>query len=346
MPFRLAKTDLPHPLPRGFEYHKHRSLIALPPPLTPIEQLTYQKKRVRRYLSHQTPYDAAVVKWQDQRSKSLAMLETDSTPRPGGARTIIYGRVSQSVRMNSHGEIVDSTSLDTNDAVAEKWYELHREYKRLPPLERERTFHDRDVSRRSTFATRPAGYELLHYVRRGDHIIFPAVDRLGCSIEDTASTLSYLFRRGVTVHLIGFPMSETYNPGDPMAQFMLAVLAWSSHIEWQFNSTRRKNATSSAKAAGKWTGTEAPFGFRYDLDAWGERKKGTDGKPVIVENQEEKEMLAEAYRVWKDDGWSVYEIKLALANLGVKRNGKPWREAQLYAAIQQIVDEHKRMGVV
>ncbi len=332
MPIVLRKTDLPNPLPPRYSYHKTRSLIRMPPPGTPQQELTYRAVRRRKHSA--LTYDQRLIAWQQSKENVLAKLDFECTPRVSGCKTFIYGRLSQSQRFLGHGEYKDSMGLDTQDDLAERWYSYSRERLGLPPLETDTQYHDKDVSRKTTFAQRPAAYRLLRALRRGDHVIFPAFDRLGCSAMDAASTLKYLATRGITSHIVGFPIQETFDPQNPLTMMLIAAFAMSAHFEWQSNSTRRKNATSTLKRSGKWTGNQCPYGFRELI---------VDGKKTFIADPDEQEFIREAYKAWCS-GWAVYDIYLVAANIGVERLGKPWTLDALYAAINQSHDERIRHG--
>lgn len=334
--FSLSKLDLPDPRPRGFDYHRHRSLLQLQPPSIQPQDLSYEaEKDYRTKRSYEEK-----LEWHKRHASTLHRLSYDPLPRSiPGPKTVMYGRVSSSIRAltdNTTGTRVEvgSTCLATLDDIANQWYQLNENRLNLPPMEVDRQFCDKDVSRKVPIEKRPQGFLLLRYLMRGDHLIFPAFDRIGCGTNQVLSALNYIFQRGVTIHIVGFPIKETFDPDDPISELILAVMASLAKMEVKSNSRRRKDATAAAKRSGQWNGVQVPFGFT---------KREIDGEQKIVPSKEEQEVIAECYRCWVS-GWSLYELRLALENRGVKRLGKFWNNEQLYNCISHLHEERKRYG--
>jgi DNA invertase Pin-like site-specific DNA recombinase len=81
-------------------------------------------------------------------------------------------------------------------------------------------------------ADRPGLRALLEYARRGDVIVVHTLDRLGRTVRDTLNLIHDLTERGVGVRNLADPIRiDSSDPGDPMAQLAVVLLALFGQME-------------------------------------------------------------------------------------------------------------------
>lgn len=334
MAFVILRTDIPY-VPEGdFNYRRYRSLLSCPPPMMDAGTVVH---------TCVDPRPENVPTWEERilksKSRSLATMRIHKMARPAGSKTVLYGRISNSA---------NEASLPAQDALFLRWYEANHERERLPPIETEKRFEDADVSRRVEFRKRPAAFQLLRFVRRGDHVVVTALDRLGCNGLDVTSTIKYLSDRAITIHILDNPMFSRFEPGNPMTELFVMVGAMFSQMEMNSIRRRRKDVVNAAKRSGEWKGPEVPYGF-MPLGKTVPTKHSITGKlydrQLCAPDPVEREVIDECYRCWCA-GWSVYELLLVLNAKGVKRLGKPWTPVKMARCLRGIHDERKRAHAV
>ena len=101
-----------------------------------------------------------------------------------------------------------------------------------------------------THADRPGLAAALDYVREGDTLLVPALDRLGRSLVDTINTLDAPRKRGIYVRALREGIDTSTSAGR-MAAGVLASLA---ELERELIHERAVVAREAAKARGKQTG--------------------------------------------------------------------------------------------
>ncbi len=79
---------------------------------------------------------------------------------------------------------------------------------------------------------RPGLRAVLDYARKGDVIVVHTLDRLGRTVRDTLNVIHELSERGVGVRNLADPIKvDSANPGDPMAQLAVVLLALFAQME-------------------------------------------------------------------------------------------------------------------
>ncbi len=102
---------------------------------------------------------------------------------------------------------------------------------------------------------RPGLRALLEFARRGDVIVVHTLDRLGRTVRDTLNLIHELSERGVGVRNLADPIKvDSANPGDPMAQLAVVLLALFAQMERTYMLERAAHARAVATAKGRRMG--------------------------------------------------------------------------------------------
>jgi len=102
---------------------------------------------------------------------------------------------------------------------------------------------------------RPGLRSLLNYAREGDVIVVHTLDRLGRTVRDTLNLIHELGERGVGIRNLADPIKvDSSNPGDPMAQLAVVLLALFAQMERTYMLERAAHARAVATAKGRRVG--------------------------------------------------------------------------------------------
>ncbi|MCW2298414.1 recombinase family protein [Rhodococcus erythropolis] len=102
----------------------------------------------------------------------------------------------------------------------------------------------------STRSDRPGLAAALDYVREGDTLVVPALDRLGRSLVDTINTLDALRKRGIYVRAL----REGIDTSTLAGRMVAGVFASLAELERELIHERAAVAREAAKARGQQTG--------------------------------------------------------------------------------------------
>lgn len=116
----------------------------------------------------------------------------------------------------------------------------------------EEWFSDEGVSGAVKALERPGFSELFKFVRKGDTLMVPAVDRLGRDTIDVLTTVETLRSKGVSI----ISLREGFDLSTPMGKAMLAMLAAVAELERSNIKARQMAGIARAKAEGKALGRE------------------------------------------------------------------------------------------
>ena len=111
-------------------------------------------------------------------------------------------------------------------------------------------FADEGVSGAVEALQRPEFAELFKFIRKGDTLIVPAVDRLGRNTIDVLDTVEALQGKGVSI----ISLREGFDLSTPIGKAMLTMLAAVAELERSNIKTRQM--AGIAKAEGKALGRE------------------------------------------------------------------------------------------
>ncbi|MGL5866997.1 MAG: recombinase family protein [Dermatophilaceae bacterium] len=102
---------------------------------------------------------------------------------------------------------------------------------------------------------RPGLAAVTAYAREGDVIVVHTLDRLGRTVRDTLNLIHDLADRGVGIRNLADPIKvDSTNPGDPMAQLAVVLLALFAQMERTYSLERAAGARAAATAKGRRTG--------------------------------------------------------------------------------------------
>lgn len=116
----------------------------------------------------------------------------------------------------------------------------------------EEWFSDEGVSGAVKALERPGFSELFKFVRKGDTLMVPAVDRLGRDTIDVLTTVETLRSKGVSI----ISLREGFDLSTPMGKAMLTMLAAVAELERSNIKARQMAGIARAKAEGKALGRE------------------------------------------------------------------------------------------
>ena len=119
----------------------------------------------------------------------------------------------------------------------------------IPP---ERVYVDK---KSGATTSRPGLQAVMGYARDGDTIVVDTLDRLGRTVRDTLNLIHDLAARGVGIRNLSDPIKvDSSNPGDPMAQLAVVLLALFAQMERTYSLERAAGARAAAIAQGRRTG--------------------------------------------------------------------------------------------
>ena len=113
-----------------------------------------------------------------------------------------------------------------------------------------RWFEDEATSGTTAAMDRPGFAALFEYVREGDSVIVPAIDRLGRNTIDVLQTVEALRNKGVIV----ISQREGFDLSTPMGKMMLTMLAGVAELERENIRERQRAGLEKAKAKGRQLG--------------------------------------------------------------------------------------------
>ncbi|WP_228520091.1 recombinase family protein [Aeromonas hydrophila] len=113
-------------------------------------------------------------------------------------------------------------------------------------------FADEGVSGAVKALERPGFTELFKFIRKGDTLIVPAVDRLGRNTIDVLNTVEALQGKGVSI----ISLREGFDLSTPIGKAMLTMLAAVAELERSNIKIRQMAGIAKAKAEGKALGRE------------------------------------------------------------------------------------------
>lgn len=114
----------------------------------------------------------------------------------------------------------------------------------------EEWFSDEGVSGAVKTLERPGFSELFNFVRKGDILIVPAVDRLGRDTVDVLNTVESLRSKGVSI----ISLREGFDLSTPIGKAMLTMLAAVAELERSNIKARQMAGIARAKAEGRALG--------------------------------------------------------------------------------------------
>ncbi|MBM0416914.1 recombinase family protein [Aeromonas veronii] len=113
-------------------------------------------------------------------------------------------------------------------------------------------FADEGISGSVKALERTGFSELFKFVRKGDTLIVPAVDRLGRDTIDVLHTVEALQAKGVSI----ISLREGFDLSTPIGKAMLTMLAAVAELERSNIKARQMAGIAKAKAEGKALGRE------------------------------------------------------------------------------------------
>ncbi|MGV2842987.1 recombinase family protein [Aeromonas hydrophila] len=113
-------------------------------------------------------------------------------------------------------------------------------------------FADEGVSGAVKAQQRPGFAELFNFIRKGDTLIVPAIDRLGRNTIDVLNTVEALQDKGVSI----ISLREGFDLSTPIGKAMPTILAAIAELDRSNIKTRQMTGIAMAEAEGKAFGRE------------------------------------------------------------------------------------------
>lgn len=106
------------------------------------------------------------------------------------------------------------------------------------------------VSGRNT--DRPELQRMLEFIREGDQVRVWSIDRLGRSLNDLASLVERITKKGASIQFISERMEFGSGENDPFKTLQFQLLAAFAQFERAISERRRLEGMAAARAAGKY----------------------------------------------------------------------------------------------
>ncbi len=113
-----------------------------------------------------------------------------------------------------------------------------------------RTFIDRTSGKNRN---RPQLNELLLYMREGDHVVVPAIDRMARSIVDLQSLIDEITAKGASVEFLKENMMINAHGSSAMEQMQLQILGVFAEFERNISKERQAEGIAEAKKRGVYS---------------------------------------------------------------------------------------------
>lgn len=204
-----------------------------------------------------------------------------------------YGRISTDEEMQVYSPSVQRI-------IAREYFD-----RKLAPqgMQWGEMFFDSDISGGSPMLERQAGRALGLAVERGDHIIFPKLDRAFRSDTDGVIMAEVMRSRGVALHYLDMNI-DTSTPEGQMQFHMLLMFA---QYERQRISTRIRDAKRYRKQLELPTNGKAPLGWKV---------QGHKQNAVYVQDEDERRTCLYIVQLRDEERLSFQEIVTLLRQQG------------------------------
>ena len=127
-----------------------------------------------------------------------------------------------------------------------------------PVLPFHKLFSDEAISARTQLIARPDGAKLNHALKKGDHVIFPRLDRGFRDLEDLIRTVRDWETRGITIHFVAEGIDTRTSIGRLIMHILGAVAQWQS----EYIGDRGREMAHVFRKLGRNGGGKAPMGFK------------------------------------------------------------------------------------
>lgn len=141
------------------------------------------------------------------------------------------------------------------------------------------------------FSCRPKAQELLRRLKRGDHVIFPRIDRGFRSLLDFCEVERYCRSEGITIHFVNPVVDMSTPSGRLCAQMLAAAAEFDSAIKGE----RIREVVQARKERGLAV-SRAPMGFKVETI----KVKGKDTLQIVRDDYQ-RAIMQEIVRL-RDQG--------------------------------------------
>lgn len=166
---------------------------------------------------------------------------------------------------------------------------------------------------------RAALKRLLKDIEAGlvDQIVVYKIDRLTRSLADFAKLVEHLDKANASF----VSVTQSFNTATSMGRLTLNVLLSFAQFEREVTAERIRDKIAASKRKGLWMGGRVPLGYE------------ADGRSLkIVE--EDAETVKRIYQLYLELG-SIYEVREAANDLGLRTKGRPRAGAKKYRQRRQ-----------
>jgi DNA invertase Pin-like site-specific DNA recombinase len=155
-----------------------------------------------------------------------------------------------------------------------------------------------------------------------DQIVVYKIVRLTRSLTDFAKLVGHLDKANASF----VPVTQSFNTATSMGRLTLNVLLSFAQFEREVTAECIRDKIAASKRKGLWMGGRVPLSYE------------TDGRSLKIVEDDAK-TVKRIYQLYLEPG-SIYEVRVAAYNLGLRTRGRPRPGAKKYR--QGPPDEHQQ----
>src|SRR3977135_1133627 len=126
-------------------------------------------------------------------------------------------------------------------------------------LKVDKMFVERGVSGAKPIGQRPEGAHLLAFLKQGDVVITPKLDRMFRSALDALDVLGQIQKRGVSLHMIDLGGDVT---GNGISKLVFTILSAVAEPDRDRTRERVAEVKRDQRQRGRYLGGAVPWGYR------------------------------------------------------------------------------------
>src|SRR3979411_3072581 len=159
-------------------------------------------------------------------------------------------------RVSTDRQADEGESLGTQERVIEG-------YAMMLGLKVDKMFVERGVSGAKPIGQRPEGARLLAFLKQGDVVITPKLDRMFRSALDALDVLGQIQKRGVSLHMIDLGGDVT---GNGISKLVFTILSAVAEAERDRIRERIRDVKTDQRKRNRYLGGTVPFGWALAED--------------------------------------------------------------------------------
>src|SRR5262249_10039513 len=161
--------------------------------------------------------------------------------------------------------------------------DIGKRYCEFKKLDFQGFFADEAESSETPLEKRPGGQALSDRLERGDHVVFPKLDRGFRDTVDMLKTVEHWVDKGIVVHFCDLGIDTS----SPAWLLLATVQSAFARAERDRIRERTSQALQALKRRGQRWGASAPSGFKWVPDLKGGKTKHGNPVMMLASNPEE-----------------------------------------------------------